>query len=468
MKNKYSILILIISGLLLQGCIAKKYVRPEVVPEKSAYRGATTDTVNFADITWSEYYKDPNLVALINYALDSNFDIRIAESNIRAAQEYLKQSKAAFYPTVMGGVSAGVHAYTNENGNLGAMGNYSLLFQTMNNGSQVSWEIDLWGKLASAKRSQQAKLMESETYYNAVKTGLVANIAAAYYTLLAYDAQLKIYETTAATREESVEVLQSLKNSAQANDIAVNQGTAQYYYALTQIPQLKIRIQTTENLISILLGKTPGEIKRGNMFDEQFADVDFLKIGIPGQLLANRPDVLAAEYQLISAHEQWNYARAAMYPSLVLSADVGFESSKFLQWFAFPASFVGDLIGGLTAPIFANRKLKTQRNVALEGKIQAALQFEKVVGNAQKEIADAYITYLLSNESIGYQTKQVSELNNAVNGSWELMKSGYSSYLDLLYAEENALSAAIGLVEIHLQNANAKIELYRALGGGWK
>lgn len=465
MKFRIYLLLIIASGILFQGCIAKKYVQPEVVNPKTTYRGSDMDSANFATISWESFYQDPHLKALIRTALDSNFDVRVAASNIRAAEEYLKQSKAAFYPTLAASLSVGVQGY-DKNGSLGATGIYSLLASTINNGTQASWEIDIWGKIASAKRAQQAQLMQSKNYYQAIKTELVASIAGAYFSLLAYDAQLAIYENSAKTRGESMEVLQALKQSAQSNEIAVNQGSAQYYYAMAQIPQLKIKIQATENLIATLLGKTPSPIERGSLLEDNFNGIDFLKVGIPGQLLTNRPDVRAAEYGLINAFEQWNYARASMYPSLVISGSVGFSASDFANWFAVPGSFVGQLLGGLTAPIFNNRKLKTQRNVAYEMKVQAALNFEKSVVEAQKEIADALTTYQLSNESIVWQKQQVDALNNAVINSLELLKSGYSSYLDLLYAEDNALSASIGLVEVYLQNAKSKIELYRALGGG--
>lgn len=455
------------AALFLQGCVAKKYTRPEYVKTDDVYREGSDTAYNFSEVNWKEFYTDPHLLSLIDRALNDNADIQIAESNIRAAEEYLKQAKAAFYPGVGVGVNAGVTAFDN-NGNLDARGSFSSLFQTIYNGTAASWEIDIWGKLASAKRAQKATLMQSEAYYNLVKTELVAAVAGAYYALLAYDAQLRIYEVSAQTREESLTVLKALKESAQTNEVAVNQGAAQYYYAMSQIPQLKMQIQMTENLIAVLLGTTPQEIERGALPDAAFAEADFLKIGIPGDLLVNRPDVMAAEYQLISAHENWNYSRAAMYPSLTISGQAGFSSSQFAEWFAFPASFVGNLIGGITAPIFDHRRLKTQRNVAEQQKIQAALNFKDCLNNAQREIADAYISYKMSGESIEYQIQQVGELNNAVNGSMELLKSGYASYLDLLYAEDNALTASIGLVNYYLQNAKSKIELYRALGGGWK
>ncbi|MDL2308492.1 efflux transporter outer membrane subunit [Bacteroidales bacterium OttesenSCG-928-B11] len=455
--NKYIYLVLI-SGILFQGCIAKKYIQPEVIQQNNSYRGSDSNTENFATAGWEDFYQDPHLKKLIKMALDSNFDVRIAESNIRIAQEYLKQSKAAFYPTLMAGASGGI----NTTGSA-TTGVYSLYASTINSGTQASWELDIWGKLRSAKRSQQAQLMQSESYCQAVQTELVASLASAYYSLLAYDAQLEIYKTSAQTRFESINVLEAFKNSAQSNEIAVNQGKAQYFYAEAQIPLLNIKIQATENLISLLLGRAPEPIERGSFANQDTERgehpnimADFTQVGVPGQLLVNRPDVLAAEYNLISAFEHWNYTRAAMYPSLVISGSAGYGS---------PGTFLAELMGGLTAPIFNNRKLKTQRNVAYENQVQAALNFEKCVVNAQREVVDALTAYQFSQQSIGYQNSQVKELNNAVENSMVMLKNGYSTYLDLLYAEDNALSASIVLIEIYLQNAKAKIELYRALGG---
>ena len=207
---------------------------------------------------------------------------------------------------------------------------------------------------------------------------------------------------------------------------------------------------------------------RSKILASQFGEVDFLQTGIPAQLLANRPDLVAAEKMLIAVHEQWNYARAAMYPSLVISGNVGFDAHNFANWFSFPQSFVGNLVAGLTAPIFAQRQLKTQRNVAAENKLQAIYNFEYTMLNAQREVSNAFIIYQLSKNSIENQILQVEQLQHAIEGSMELLKNGKASYLDLLVAEDNALNSAIGLVQYYLQNTYSKIELYRALGGGWK
>jgi len=468
-KKIYPFLTFLFAVLMLTSCVTKKYTRPELSSQANTYRNIEADSTNFATVNWRTFFADPYLIALIDTALQNNFDIKKAASQMRAAEEYLKRSKAAFAPSIGMSLGMGI-AGKDVNGTLKPIGMLSLQANTLIQSHSVSaiWEIDIWGKLASAKRSAKAQLEQSQAYYQAMQTQLIAAIASAYYALISYDNELQIYEASAQTREESLEVLKALKEAAKTNEVSVNQCSAQYYYTLATIPQVKISIQTTENLIAVLIGKPPMEIKRSMIFDAQFGEVDELQTGIPAQLLANRPDLVAAEKALIAAHEQWNYTRAAMYPSLVISGNIGFDAANFANWFSFPQSFVGKLLAGLTAPIFAQRQLKTQRNVAAENKLQAIYNYEYTMLSAQREVSDAFITYLLSKESIENQKLQVEQLTHAISGSLELLKSGKASYLDLLFAQDNALNSAIGLVLYYLQNTHAKIELYRSLGGGWK
>ena len=469
MRKIYLFLAFLFAVLIFTGCVAERYTRPKLSSNADKYRNIEADTSNFATINWRSFFIDPYLVALIDTALQNNFDIKRTESQIRSAEEYLKRSKALFAPSI--GVSLGMGiAGTSATGTLKPVGILSLQANTTIQTPSVgaTWEIDIWGKLAAAKRSAKAQLEQSHAYYQALQTQLVAAIASAYYALISYDEELQIYEASAKTRKESLDVLKAFKDAAKANEISVNQGAAQYYYTLATIPQIKVNIQTIENQIAILIGKPPMEIKRSTVFDAKLAHVNYLQTGIPAQLLANRPDLVAAEQALIAAHEQWNYARAAMYPSLVISGDIGFDGTNFANWFSFPQSFAGKLLAGLTAPIFAQRQLKTQRNVAAENKMQAIYNYENTMLTAQREVTDALITYLLSKESIENQKLQVEELEHAISSSMELLKSGRASYLDLLYVQDNALNSSIVLVNYYLQNTHAKIELYRSLGGGWK
>jgi len=469
MKRTYFLIAIFFVALLFSACVTKKYTRPELQSIAEMYRNSDADSINFASINWRIFFADPYLIALIDTALNRNFDLKQVQSQVRAAEEYLKRSKALFFPSVGVNLGMGVNS-RNAAGLLQPTGIFSLQASTVvqSPSAQATWEIDIWGKYAAAKRSAKAQLEQTQFYAQAVQTQLVSAIASAYYTLLLYDEELQIYEATAKTRKESMEVLQALKEAAKTNEISVNQGAAQYYYTLATIPQIKINIQTLENQIAILLGKPSMKIERSTIFDSKLEEVDYLQTGVPAQLLANRPDLVAAEKMLIAAHEQWNYARAAMYPSLVISGKAGFDAANFATWFSFTHSFVGNLLAGITAPVFAQRQLKTQRNVAVENRLQAIYNYESNMLNAQLEVSNALITYLLSNESIENQKLQVDELTNAISSSLELLKNGRASYLDLLYAQDNVLSSAIGLIKYYLQNTNAKIELYRSLGGGWK
>lgn len=471
MNKLYPILVILFITLLFSGCVTKKYTQPNLSSQADKYRNIETDTTNFSTVNWRTFFADPHLIALIDTALKNNFDLKKAESQIRSAQEYLKRSRAMFAPSIGTTLGAGIaRERSSIDGALHTTGVLSLQAGTLVQTPSVAatWEIDIWGKLASAKRSAKAQLEQSQAYYQAMQTQLIAAIASAYYALISYDNQLQIYEASATTRKESMEVLQALKEAAKTNEVSVNQASAQYLYTLATIPQVKMNILATENQIAILIGKPPMEIQRSNILDPRFGEVDFLQTGIPAQLLANRPDLVVAEKALISAHEQWNYARAAMYPSLVISGNMGFDNTNFANWFSFPQSFAANLLAGLTAPIFAQRQLKTQRNVAAENKLQAIYNFEYTMLNAQREVSNAFITYQLSKESIENQILQVEQLRHAIEGSMELLKNGKASYLDLLVAEDNALNSAIGLVQYYLQNTSSKIELYRALGGGWR
>ena len=468
-KIKY--FILTVATVILTSCATQKYTAPEgVVRNNSSFRNAEFDTTNnFAKINWNEFYSDPFLIALIDSAINNNLDLKIAESSIRAAQESYKQAQAAFFPSL--GVSAGVGVSgRNIGGTLQSVWSYSMLMESTVQTTAVAatWEIDVWGKLASVERSQRAALEQTELYYKAVITELVAAVASAYYQLLVYDEQLRIYETSAQTRKQSLEVVEAMKEAAFTNEVAVNQSAAQYLNVMASIPQTKNSIQNTENLIATLIGIEPQEIKRSTFRESLFVEeIDMLKVGVPAQLLANRPDIMAVEQGLIRAHEYWNYTRAAMYPSFVISGNAGFNTTQFNNWFSYPESFIGNLIGGVTQPIFAQRKLKTQKNIAEEQKLQAIYSYKNSILLAQKEVANALAFYQFSKESIVYQEQLVEHLNSAVSGSSELFKNGFVSYLDLLYAEDNALSSSIGLLQTQFQNARAKIELYRALGGGW-
>lgn len=454
MKNllKYSLLLTWLV-ILTTSCITQKYQRPKEILNMTdstiTYRDMPIDTNNIAQISWMTYYEDPYLLKLIQTALDSNFNLKIAESRILSAQYYLQQAKAQWAPSFNLDLQGGINFESKNTPTL----NYPY-----NAGIGLSWEIDLWGKIKSEKNAQKAKLLYAETYRNFIKTQIISTIATAYFELLSYDAQLALFNSTIENRTQSLKVLKLLKKADQNNEIAVNQGAAQLYYAQAYLPQIQTQISKTENAISLLIGKAPQTIERQSLSDIHLKIDDILKIGIPAQLLSLRPDVQMAEADLIYAHQQLNIAKASMYPSLTISGEIGYGVTGLF----------GKALVGLLQPLFNNLQLRTQKKVAEQTRLQSIYMFQNTLLTAQKEVSDALISYNNSLTTIEYQKKQVDELKKAIKSSYELLVNGYANYLDLLYAEDNALSAGLSLIEYYLQNYTAKVELYRALGGGWK
>ncbi|HEX9600843.1 MAG TPA: TolC family protein, partial [Mariniflexile sp.] len=291
-------LLLVVVSVTLQSCfVAKDYKQPELVETQNLYRtdNLPTDSVSMADVSWKTLFTDRYLSQYIEEGLQNNMDVRIAIQQIVAAEAYLKQGKAGYFPTLTGSASAS-RTYISRNGQQGAilrnLGTDHI--DQFELSGALSWEADIWGKIRSNKRAYQASYLQSVAAHQAVKTQLVSSIAATYYQLLALDAQLAITKQTIETREKGVETIKALKDAGQVTQVAVDQNIAQYNNAKALQVDLETAIFKTENTLSILLGKVPQHFERSQM-EMQILESD-LKLGVPATLLSNRPDVIAAEY----------------------------------------------------------------------------------------------------------------------------------------------------------------------------
>lgn len=406
-------------------------------------------------------FTDSILQNHIEEALDNNQDIRIALQQISIANSYYKQGKAGFYPSLNINTS-----YTRQelspNSQFG--GFFSSVEQYELNAG-LSWEADIWGKIKSNKRAAQARFMQTQAAHQAVKTNLISRIASGYYQLLALDEQVKITEKTLESRKKSLETSQALKEAGNLTSVAVSQTEAQVYAAQAILLSLKNDIKLLENTISILKGESPKGLRRGE-FSAQDIDQE-LTTGVASDLLENRPDVIAAEYELINAFELTNAARARFYPSITISATGGFQSlnpSNFIS----PNSLFLNLIGGLTQPVFNKRQIQTGYEVALNEKEQALLNFEKTLLTASREVSDALLNYQNALQRIDVKTKEYEAYQNALDDSRELLNNGLANYLEVLNAQENALNTKLEVSQIRFDQFNALVELYRSLGGGWQ
>ena len=434
---------IILFTLFLSSCnIYRKFERPEMSVADS-YRNLDTtaivDTATIADLNWTEIYTDPNLQVLINYALENNTDHLIAMEKVKEAKAAFKSARLSFFP------SAGLVFPTNLNY---SNGNTSVSYDAS---VTASWEIDLFGKLLNSKRKAQVVMLQSQEYQQAVRTQIIATVADYYFNLLALDKQLNIYTITEKSWATSVETIKAMKEGGMTTEAAVAQYEAYHASIAAAIPEIKAAIMKQENALSALLGDYPKNIERGTL-DEQKVGFN-IEAGIPMQLLANRPDIKAAEYNLASMFYNTNVARSYFYPNIVIDANLGWTGAL-------------NLIGSLTQPIFYRGANKARLEIAKAQEEAARLQFKQAIVNAGMEVSNALITYDAELKKESERNKQIVALYNAVEYTNELLKLGSSTYLEVLDAQQSLLSALLSQTEDNLNKLNAITSLYHALGGG--
>ncbi len=463
-KNSiYKILILASLPFLLVSCFAaKNYESPEVVNEAN-YRteNLSEDTLTIATVSWKELFTDATLQSYIEVGLKNNMDIRVALQQIRIAEAYVKQGKAGYFPSLNGKAQ-----YTHQEFSSGSQ--FGSQFSSLNQyelSAGLSWEADIWGKIRSNERAFQASYLQSAAAHQAVKSRLIANIASVYYQLIALDEQIRVTKKTIETRSKGLETTKALKEAGNVTEVGVKQTEAQLYNAQGILIDLKNEARLLENTMSILLGSAPRDIARGSLENQEITTP--LNTGVPAQLLRNRPDVMAAEYNLMNAFELTNAARADFYPSLTLSASGGLQNLEFDKLFNANSLFA-TIIAGLTQPIFNKRQIRTQYEVSQAQQQQAYLDFRLAVITASKEVSDALYSYEAASEKIDIKKKEYEAYSLATNYSEELLDNGLANYLEVLNAQENALNSSLNLITAKNNQLQSVVDLYEALGGGWR
>jgi NodT family efflux transporter outer membrane factor (OMF) lipoprotein len=455
------ILIVGVSGLLLASCSTQRHFNRDTVNTSGLFRpGDSADSASIANKPWQELFSDPDLQKLIQEGLTNNTDLQTAFLKVQEYEAYLMQSKATLLP----GINAtGTSTYTRNPESIYPDGPREVTVNKL--GLEASWEVDIWGKLRSSKRAAYANLLASDAGRKAIQTRLIANIASSYYNLLALDAKLAITQQTVQNNIALVETMSVLKESGKVTGAAVVQSEAVRYAAEVTIPDLQQQIREAENALSVLLGRVPGPIARGKI-DEQTVSAA-LQTGVPSQLLDNRPDVMQAEFAVMSAFETTNVARSYFYPSLTLTASSGFASDK-LDNLLDPKSFAANIVGGLTAPLFNKRANVTRLRVAKAQQEEALLALRNTLLTAGQEVSNALGSYNSSVQKIDLRNQQLNALEKSVEYTNELLTYGSANYTEVLNAQTSLLSARLNSVSDRLQQLNAVVALYRALGGGWK
>lgn len=464
-SNKY--ILMVITAALLSACsITKKYERPTTLSTDKLYRDqASADSTTIADMPWQSVFKDEKLNALIQKGLDQNLNLKNAIENIVQSRAVLRQSKLAYYPTLNVDANITRNKQSQAGLNFPPGININTLTTTHKLGLSSSWEIDVWGKLSSSKRAALASYLATDAAKQAIQTQLISDIANNYFLLLAYDKQLAITEATLASRIKNVETIKALKEGAIVTGAAVVQSEANQHAAEVLIPDLKQSIRETENAINILLGQAPGAIERGVLGTQIIPEN--IAVGMPSQLLHNRPDVRQAEFNFRVAFESTNLAKTYFYPSLTLTASSGFSNLELKDFFS--NSIFYSIIGGLTQPIFNQGLNKMRLTTAQSQQLQAYNNFQQSLLNAGQEVSNALYAYEMAVEKEDSREKQIEALEKAVDFTQQLLEySSATNYTDVLTSEQNLLAAQLSGVNDNLQKLQAVVNLYRSLGGGWK
>ncbi len=476
MKNFRYIIIIVSVSIWWSSCIIPHIVSKDVnknIPNKYGY-ALSDDTTSIAYIKWKNFFADPVLNGLIDTALQNNQELNIVLQELIIAKNEIREKKGEYLPFVnIGAVSEldKVGEYTRNGAverelNITEEAPFPTPFSNYALAAVAHWEVDIWKKLRNAKQAAVMRYMATVEGRNFLITQLVAEIAENYYELLALDNRLKILETNAQIQRRALKVMEQRKKAGQVTQLAVNRFRAQFLDTKSLIYQTKQQIVETENKINFLTGRYPKPIPRNAELFFQI-NLDTLSQGVPSQLLLNRPDVRQAEYMLQAAKLDVKSARANFFPSLGISAGLGFNAFK-PGLLVNPASVMYNLAGDIVAPLVNRNAIKAYYLSANAKQIQAAYKYEQTLVQAYTDVLNQLAKIQNYMESYKFKKQQVEVLDESVDISNSLFRWARADYGEVLLTQREVLDAKLELIEIHLKQLEAKINLYRALGGGWR
>lgn len=469
MQKIFQIITIFIFIIFINACsVGKQYQQPTVQLPQQFNSTASADS-SVASIEWKSFFRDTTLISLIDAALQNSYDLQLAVKRIEEAQAYVKQAKMNYVPTI--DLSAGATTSNPSNNSLDGKSLASFIGQNhvedYTLSATVSWDIYSWGKIRYQKDAALANYLQTYEGAKTVQTTLISEIATGYYNLLMLDEQLHIAQKNVALTDTLVNMMKLQKTAGQVTELAVQQIEVQQQTAALLIPQLEQQIAIQENTIKILSGELPSSIKRTANIKSAFV-WDDLSAGLPAELLSRRPDVRSAEMELVAANANVGVAKASMYPSLNITASGGLNAFKASNWFTIPASLFFTVTGSIVQPLLHHRELKTKYEVSEVQKEEAVITFRQSVLNAGGEVMNALVSLDKLKTQQQISNAQVDTLHKAIGNATLLFKSGLADYLEVITAQSNSLTAELNLADIQRQRLSAAVELYRALGGGWK
>lgn len=440
---------------MLTGCgIYTKYRQPETNTDGlfGALPEEVDTTSSLADLKWEELFTDASLRKLITRALEANTDLNVARLKVEEARASLSAAKQAYLPSAQLDLEGALSSFDGSK----PTKTYSL-------GTSASWELDFFGKLTNAKRRERAALEQSEAYRQVVQTQLIATVAESYYTLLMLDEQVAVTTETVESWKEYIRSLKALMRAGQANRATVNQAEASRLDAEASLLDLKQQVTETENTLCALLFWTPQPVARGTLGEVDFPES--LSVGVPLNLLANRPDVWQAEAVLKQAFYATNQARSSFYPSVTLSGSAGWTNSGG-AFVTNPGVWLLQAVGSLVQPLFQRGQLMANLKISKAQQEEALLQFQQTLLDAGAEVNNALSQWQTARQKTVLDREQVAHLKDALRDTELLMEHGTTNYLEVLTARQSLLVARLSLVADRNAEIKSVITLYHALGGG--
>jgi multidrug efflux system outer membrane protein len=451
-------------GLALAGCaIGPDYMRPAVpVPEAWRDGPTRTDPASLADLPWWELFQDAELRRLVQVALEANKDLRLAVTRVDQARAELKVVRSAQFPQIGSGASATKNRISD---NVPPRGQQGGEFDLLSAAVDLTFELDIWGRLRRASEAARADLLASQDVRQVVVMTLVSDVASGYLLLRQLDLELETTRRSVASRQGSLQLARDRFDAGVASALDLHRAEAELASTAAQIPNLEAQIARTENLLSILLGRNPGAIARGRPLTGQTSPPT-VPDGLPSALLERRPDIREAEAGLIAANARIGVAKAAFLPQISLTGLFGVESVALSDLFTGP-SRAWQFGPTMTLPIFtAGRNLGIYR-LAQARQQEALVRYEQAIQQAFREVEDALITHRMARQALAEQAAAVLASRQALSIAEFRYASGLTGYLDVLDAQRTLLTAEVAESRTLLAQLVAVVQLYRALGGGW-
>jgi multidrug efflux system outer membrane protein len=470
MKPFNSIYTAFLLVLVAGACKVSKDIPKPLDAAPAQFRNSSSaDSTTIGSLPYQDFFKEKTIRDLIDTALVNNYDMQIALKNIESASLLFRQSKLGNLPAVNLQVTANSSRPSDNSLNGLTISQFAgaTHIEDYTASLGLSWEADIWRKIANQKNAAGATYLQSAEARKAIQTRLVSNIAQGFYSLIMLDTQLDIAKKNLALNDSTLNIIKMQFDAGQVTSLAIEQAQAQQLVAAGLVPQLEQRINLQENALSILTGAFPKSIARvGKLNAMQIQEQT--GTGFPSEMVSLRPDVKSAELELLKANARVGIAKASMYPSLTITATGGINSFKSSNWFNIPGSLFGVVAGGIAQPLFQRRQLKTQYDVAMVEREKTVLQFRQSVLVAVGEVSDELIKVEKLKQQYAIADQRVIVVQRSLKNANLLFKSGMANYLEVINAQSNALQSELDRATIKTAQLNASVELYRALGGGWK